>query len=180
LGSADPNHKCSQWYSTTQLNSHPRRQNPLVLNSPNASYVSQNFFSFFINFLSGRALDYRPIVDSFAHVHRDLWQCSLSNEEWEVIELVAKWLKSFRAATTQMSATRTPMLSTMHAVFRGLQDDIRNILRDLPDTASPSLKKGLTDAHLKLSDYYYKIDASPFYLWSSHKFDIQFTLITYL
>jgi hypothetical protein len=34
--------------------------------------------------------------------------------------------------------------------------------------------------HLKLSDYYYKIDASPFYLWSSRKFDIQFTLITYL
>ena len=57
-------------------------------------------------------------------------------------------------------------------VFRGLQDDIRDILRDLPDTASPSLKKGLTDAHLKLSDYYYKIDASPFYLWSSRKFYI--------
>ena len=93
---------------------------------------------------------------------------------------MAKWLKSFRAATTQMSATRTPMLSTMHAVFCGLQDDIRNILRDLPDMASPSLKKGLTDAHLKLSNYYYKIDASPFYLWSSHKFDIQVTLITYL
>ena len=85
---------------------------------------------------------------------------------------MAKWLKSFRAATTQMSATRTPMLSTMHAVFHGLQDDIRDILRDLPDTASPSLKKGLTDAHLKLSDYYYKIDASPFYLWSSRKFYI--------
>jgi hypothetical protein len=134
--------------------------------------LSKDPFSFFINFLSGRALDYRPIVDSFAHVHRDLWQYSLSNEEWEAIELVAKWLKSFRAATTQMSATRTPMLSTTHAVFRGLQDDICDILRDLPNTASPSLKKGLTDAHLKLSDYYYKIDASPFYLWSSRKFYI--------
>lgn len=132
--------------------------------------LSENLFSFFINYMSGRALDYRPVVDSFTHVHRDLWQYSLSNEEWEAIELVAKWLKSFRAATTQMSATRTPMLSTTHAVFRGLQEDIRHILSDLPDTASPSLKKGLVDAHLKLSDYYYKIDASPFYLWSSRTY----------
>src|SRR5271168_445497 len=118
----------------TQLNPHPQRQNPLVINSPNASYVSLNtLFSFFINYLLGRALDYRPIVDSFAHVHRDLWQYSLPNEEWEAIELVANWLKSFRAATTQMSATLTPMLSRTHTVFHGLQEDIRNILSDLPD-----------------------------------------------
>src|ERR1700678_480674 len=78
----------------TQLNPHPRRQNPPVINSPNALYVSLNtLFSFFINYLLGRALDYWPIVDSFAHVHRDLWQYSLPNEEWEAIELVAKWLK---------------------------------------------------------------------------------------
>jgi hypothetical protein len=68
-----------------------------------------------------------------------------------------------------MSATRTPMLSTTLAIFRGLQEDLRDTLRDLSDTASPSLKKGLVDAHLKLSDYYYKIDASPYYLWSSRK-----------
>jgi hypothetical protein len=59
------------------------------------------------------------------------------------------------------------MLSTIHAIFHGLQEDLRDILRDLPDTVSPSLKKGLTDALLKLSDYYYKIDESPYYLWSS-------------
>ena len=68
----------------------------------------------------------------------------------------------------------------MHTVFRGLQEDICNILSDLPDTALPSLKKGLMDAHLKLSDYYYKIDASPFYLWLLHKSYIQFILLIYL
>jgi len=68
-----------------------------------------------------------------------------------------------------MSGTQTPMLSTTHAVFRGLQEDICNILRGLPDTVPPCLKKGLTDAHLKLSTYHYKIDESPFYLWSSCK-----------
>jgi hypothetical protein len=68
-----------------------------------------------------------------------------------------------------MSTTRMPMLSTTHAVFRGLQEDLRDIIRSLPDSVSPSLKKGLTDAHRKLSDYYYKIDQSPYYLWSSRK-----------
>ena len=59
------------------------------------------------------------------------------------------------------------MLSTTHAVFRSLQDELREIIRDLPDSVPPSLKQGLTDAHRKLSDYYYKIDTSPYYLWSS-------------
>ncbi|KAF8812636.1 hypothetical protein BYT27DRAFT_7086509, partial [Phlegmacium glaucopus] len=117
----------------------------------------------------GRALDYRMVVDTFSHVHRDLWPYSLSSEEWEAIELITTWLKSFQAATTQMSATRTSMLSTTHAIFRGLQEDLQDILQALPDTISPSLKKGLLDAHLKLSDYYYKIDESPYYLWSSRK-----------
>jgi hypothetical protein len=121
------------------------------------------------NFQPGRALDHRTVVDNFSRVHQDLWSYSLSSEEWEAIELITTWLKSFRAATTQMSATHTPMLSMTLAIFRGLQEDLRDTLRDLPDTASPSLKKGLVDAHLKLSDYYYKIDASPYYLWSSRK-----------
>ena len=68
-----------------------------------------------------------------------------------------------------MSTTQTPMLSTMHAVFRGLQDELREIIRDLPDSVPSSLKQGLTDAHRKLSDYYYKIDTSPYYLWSSRE-----------
>ena len=47
------------------------------------------------------------------------------------------------------------MLSTVHAIFRGLQDDIKDILRSLPNSVSPRIKSGLTDAHRKLSDYYY-------------------------
>ena len=83
---------------------------------------------------------------------------TLLAEEWQAIKLVATWLKSFRATTTQMSMTQTPMLSTTHAVFHSLQDELREIIQDLPDSVPPSLKQGLTDAHRKLSDYYYKID----------------------
>jgi hypothetical protein len=45
------------------------------------------------------------------------------------------------------------MLSSTHAIFRGLQDHLRGILRDLPDSIDPSIKEGLLSSHEKLSDY---------------------------
>ena len=84
--------------------------------------------------------------------------------------MVASWLKAFRSATTQMSSTKTPTLSHVHAIFRGLQDELKDILRALPNSVSPNIKKGLTDAHRKLSDYYYKFDESPFYTWAARTY----------
>jgi hypothetical protein len=115
-------------------------------------------------------------VNGFVHSYTDLWPYLLSEAEWHSIELVATWLKTFRSATTQMSATKRPMLSTTHAVFRGLQEDVRNIIRNLPLSTSRCLKKGLTDAHRKLSDYYHIFDESPYYLWSSRELTNDLTL----
>lgn len=61
------------------------------------------------------------------------------------------------------------MLSTAHAIFRGLQDEVCNTLRSLPDSTSPMIKNGLLGAHQKLSEYYYRFDLSPFYLWAARK-----------
>jgi hypothetical protein len=123
-------------------------------------FVSSIFTINGTNSTIGRALDYCPAIDAFVGRKRELRDLEISKDEWNSIKMVATWLKSFRSATTQMSATKTPMLSTTHAVFRGLQDDLRTILRDLPSSVSLSIKKGLTDAHRKLSDYYYKYDES--------------------
>jgi len=101
-----------------------------------------------------RALDYHDTIDSFVSRNKDLHAFELNNADWDSIKLVTSWLKSFRSATTEMSAPKTPMLSTTHAIFRGLQDDIKNILRSLPNSASPKVKLGLMEAHRKLSDYY--------------------------
>jgi hypothetical protein len=117
--------------------------------------------------MAGRALDYRDTIDSFVSRHKDLHAFEISSADWESIKLVTSWLKSFRQATTEMSATKVPMLSTTHAIFRGLQDDIKTILRDLPNSVSPKIKLGLVDAHRKLSDYYYRFDESPFYTWAA-------------
>ncbi|KAF5337795.1 hypothetical protein D9758_016284 [Tetrapyrgos nigripes] len=111
--------------------------------------------------------DYRGAVDSYVAKDRDLQAYELYPEDWDAVEMVMGWLKSFRSATTQMSTTKRPMLSTVSVIFRGLQQDIRNILASLLDNVSPELKEGLTVAHRKLSDYYTKFDQSPFYVWAS-------------
>ncbi|KAL0945055.1 hypothetical protein HGRIS_014971 [Hohenbuehelia grisea] len=66
-----------------------------------------------------------------------------------------------------MSATRHPMLSSCLAIFRGLQDHLKNILRSLPDNIPPILRDAVTAAHQKLSDYYNKFDESPYCMWAS-------------
>ena len=121
--------------------------------------------------VAGRALDYRQAVNSFVRLDdTDLWPHLLSNNKWDAIDLATTWLKSFRSATIQMSATQTPMLSTTYAVFHGLQEELWDTLCSLPNSTTPRLVKGLTDSHLKLSDYYHTFDTSPFYSWSSCEF----------
>ncbi|TFK58542.1 hypothetical protein BDN72DRAFT_781961, partial [Pluteus cervinus] len=89
--------------------------------------------------------------------------------DWDCIALVKEWLQLFRNATTKMSATSTPMLSSAHAIFRGLQEHLKDIIRRLPPSTSSTIRDGLVASHRKLSDYYYKIDESPFYLFASCK-----------
>jgi hypothetical protein len=134
---------------------------------PNATYVTQSPSYTSRSCTAGRALDYRDTIDSFVSRNKDLHPFELNSDDWESIKLVMSWLKSFRSATTEMSATKIPMLSTTHAVFRGLQDEIKKNLCSLPDSVSPNIKLGLTNAHRKLSDYYYQFDASPFYTWAA-------------
>jgi hypothetical protein len=67
--------------------------------------------------MAGRALDYRDTIDSFVARNKDLHAFEVSNADWESIKLVTSWLKSFQLATTEMSATKVPMLSTTHAMI---------------------------------------------------------------
>lgn len=124
---------------------------------------------------SGHTLDYRQAIDSYVMRTRDLHLYELSDEDWTSIALVSSWLKSFRSATTQMSATMTPMLLTTLAIFYGLQDDIKTILHGLTTAVPHSIKMGLINAHRKLSEYYFKYNESPFYTWAVCKSQHQIT-----
>lgn len=119
---------------------------------------------------SGRALQYRPAIFNYVAKDSDLREHELSSTEWDALTLVTGWLKYFRSATTQMSSTKQPMLSTTHAIFRGLQDHIKGAITALPEKADPALRNGLVEAHGKLSDYYTKFDQSRYYLWASCNF----------
>ena len=122
-----------------------------------------------VNYATGRALDFQTEIDDFVFQNEDLANLALTEAEWASITQMAGWLKAFRSATTQMSTTKQPMLSTAHAIFRGLQDEVRDALRSLPDSTSPMIRNGLLAAHQKLpvSEYCYHFDISPFYIWAA-------------
>lgn len=111
-------------------------------------------------------LKYRDEIRDFVLKTKELHGVELQQPDWLAIELVADWLLCFRQATTQMSATKEMTLSSVHAVFRGLQDEVRSALESIPKTAPASLLTGLIAAHRKLSDYQGIFNISPFYLWS--------------
>jgi len=55
------------------------------------------------------------------------------------------------------------MLSYTHAIFCGLQATLYDALVDLSSNIDPRLKAGLIKAHMKLGQYYYWFDQSPYY-----------------
>jgi hypothetical protein len=46
--------------------------------------------------MSGRALDYRNVIDNFVAKNQELRSFKLSTADWDAVVLVTKWLKSFR------------------------------------------------------------------------------------
>ncbi|KIJ41802.1 hypothetical protein M422DRAFT_171816, partial [Sphaerobolus stellatus SS14] len=112
------------------------------------------------------SLDYRSEIDSFVAKNKDIRQYELAANDWDAIALATGWLKAFRSATTQMSATKHTTYSSQHAVLKGLQDHIAEQIRLLPAATSPKVCEALIACHRKLSDYLFKIDMSPYPIWS--------------
>jgi hypothetical protein len=83
--------------------------------------------------------------------------------------MVSDWLKTFRIATTEMSTTKQPMLSSTRDTFIGLQSDLKSIIAGLPSNVDVNLRAGLVNAHLKLSEYFGKFDKSAYCLWACCK-----------
>ena len=112
-------------------------------------------------------MDFRKAIISYIGETDELADYALSPAEWTALSQVSDWLEAYRYATTKMSTTKQPMLSTTHAVFRGLQDHLRRTLSKLPNTADPVLRDGLRAGHTKLSDYFTKFDVSRYYSWAA-------------
>ncbi|KAJ6541101.1 hypothetical protein B0H10DRAFT_1855471, partial [Mycena sp. CBHHK59/15] len=105
-------------------------------------------------------LQFRLAIFNYVAKDSELREHELSPYKWDALMLVTQWLKAFRSATTQMSATEHSMLSTTHTIFRGLQQHLKDAITALPASADPALREGLVKAHLKLSDYYTNFDQS--------------------
>jgi hypothetical protein len=114
-------------------------------------------------------LDYRDVLYAFVAKMQDLRPYELSNQDWDAINLVCDWLKHFRDATTQMSATKQCTLSSTHAVFKSLQDSLTQNLKQIPSFYPARLRNALLQSHEKLSDYFFKFDQSPYPIWASRE-----------
>ena len=123
-------------------------------------------------------MQYEAEINHFVTLcaNRDLRDLELSEDEWSLIRLVAGWLEKFRDATTQMSAIHQPMLSHTHAIFHGLQEHLRESIRNLPTGIDGCIRDGIVAAHHKLSEYYYRFDQSPFYIWAARE-SVPFSII---
>ncbi|KAI5894586.1 uncharacterized protein SCHCODRAFT_02473201, partial [Schizophyllum commune H4-8] len=111
-------------------------------------------------------LHYKAAINSYVHRFHELAHLQLTESDWKAIEMVTGWLKAFREATTDMSTTSRPMLSSVHCTFRTLQLHLKDALRQLPNTAPSRLRNGLVEAHAKLAEYYTKVDESYLYTWA--------------
>lgn len=123
---------------------------------------------------------YRAEIDSFVGLtqNRDsLRRYELTDEDWSAIEMVTEWLLIFREATLQMSTTKHCTLSHVHAIFKGLQKSICQSIKELPNSAPDSIQNGLVNAHRKLSDYYFKFDESPYYIWAASTLSLKIVLL---
>jgi hypothetical protein len=109
-----------------------------------------------------RALLYRDAIDRYATLH-GLNSEALSAEDWGMVEIVASWLKLFCDTTTRDKTT----ISSVYAVFLGLQDNVRQHIKSASAGMSARLKAGLIGAHEKLAEYFKKLDPSPFYMWAA-------------
>lgn len=120
---------------------------------------------------AGRALHYRTVINSYVAKDLQLRKLELNEEDWHGLELVEQWLLAFREATTEMSATHKPMLSSLYSVFRGLQSHLREKLSALPDNTNGALVNAIIDSHDVLGKYFYKSKSSPYYAWAACVFD---------
>jgi len=69
-----------------------------------------------------------------------------------------------------MSATKHATLSSTHAVLKGLQHHLAAKIIKLPSTVSSEIRNAPVASHLKLSDYFFKIDQSPHPVWAARMF----------
>jgi hypothetical protein len=75
--------------------------------------------------------------------------------------------RSLRDTTTRMSARDKNTISSVYAVFLGLQNSVRQHIKSASAGMSARLQVGLIGAHEKLAEYFKESDTSPFYMWAA-------------
>jgi hypothetical protein len=88
---------------------------------------------------TGRALKYREAINTFIYRHEEFIPYRITQDDWRAIDMVTKWLKSFRDATH-------PMLEAIEESMVAVRDD--------DDAELPNVIRIAAQAALLLIDKY--------------------------
>ncbi|KAK4698833.1 hypothetical protein P7C70_g7436, partial [Phenoliferia sp. Uapishka_3] len=115
-----------------------------------------------------RAYQYRTTINKVVKLEIEtLAPYAISAVEWDVVNIIRRWLKSFADATLELSEGLIPSSAKVAAVYDCLMDDVSEFLSELPEGAPSELKQALAEAHNKLAVYSAKRDDSKFAVWAA-------------
>ncbi|KAF5332345.1 hypothetical protein D9758_017449 [Tetrapyrgos nigripes] len=105
-------------------------------------------------------------------IRNDLYKkYRITNEEWEVLDIIVGFLEVFRKESERMSASSFPSLTASLMVYVKLMQAVDSFL--LTDTANknPSVRKGLEACKAKLEKYYDKSTGESEYYYAAAVLD---------
>ena len=93
----------------------------------------------------------------------------ITEDEWDTLKLVHKWLRPFKFAIDRLSNAQWPNISTAVLTFMHLHNSLISADNELPALAEDFIYEGLRKAFAKLSKYVGLFLESPYYLWTAHE-----------
>jgi hypothetical protein len=79
-----------------------------------------------------RALRFRATIDRVTRLHdgpTELNGLKMLAEEWKIIDVTCRWLKTYADATLELSLGRFPTASSAFLTFSWLMEDVKSMLR---------------------------------------------------
>ncbi|KAH8930303.1 hypothetical protein BT69DRAFT_1311007 [Atractiella rhizophila] len=112
-------------------------------------------------------LRYKDVIETYSNRHELPSMLHLSEKEWNSVEQVCKWLAIFRQATYDMSMNKASCLSQTLGVYHSLLGFLKEEISRLTNTVvDKEYRQALLDCYYKLSDYHYRSDLSPYYIYA--------------
>jgi hypothetical protein len=90
---------------------------------------------------------FRATIDRVTRLHdgpTELNGLKILAEEWEIVDVTCRWLKTYADATLELSLGCVPTASSAFLTFSWLMEDVKGMLRELTASAPSNIKLGVS------------------------------------